>query len=99
MSDDSRVKNKTSLLKSHQFEQAKQHIVYDAQNRPQLIFTADINATEGDPCLVTEYVYLNATSTDIISRQERTYSWKDTWDSLFVYDPLVSYDPDGDGIA
>jgi hypothetical protein len=97
MSDDSRVKNKTSLLKSHQLEQAKQHIVYDAQARPQFIFTADINCAAGDPCLVTEYVYRNATSTDIICRQERIYAWKASWDSLFVFDPTADYDPDGDG--
>jgi len=95
-SDD--VKTATELLKTHANEQVKQHITLDSQNRVQFIFTTYIGAEEGSPCMVDEYVYASPTSTTIISRQERVYKWKAAWDSAFVFDPTVSYDPDGDGV-
>jgi len=95
--DNDAVKNKTSLLKSHLNEQMKTHIVYDGSIRPKYIFTAEIDAAEGDPCLVTEYVYHPTSTSDIIHRQERVYKWKAVWDAAFVFDPSVDYDADGDG--
>lgn len=85
------------LLLSHANEPVKQHIVLDSQGRPEFIFTTYVGAQEGDPCMVDEYVYANPTSTQIIGRQERVYLWKAAWDAGFIYDPTVSYDPDGDG--
>lgn len=85
------------LLKSHEKEPVKQHIALDSQGRPKYIFTTYVGAQDGDPCVVDEYVYKDATSTQIIARQERVYLWKDAWD-VFVFDPTVSYDPDGDGV-
>ena len=95
--DNDDVKTALELLKTHANEQVKQHIVFDAQTRPKFIFTTYIGATEGAPCMVDEYVYLNATSTQVIGRQERVYKWKDAWDTDFVFDPTSSYDSDGDG--
>lgn len=97
MADDVRVKTKTELLKSHSKEQVKQHIVFDLQERPQFVFTAYIDASDGDPCEVTEYVYRNASSTQVKNRQERVYNWNANWDTDFTFDPTVDYDPDGDG--
>lgn len=96
--DNADVKTATELLKSHANEQVKQHLVLDSQGRPFLAFTTYIGAGEGDPCTCDEYVYKDATSTQIIARQERTYKWKSAWDSLFTFDPTENYDPDGDGI-
>jgi hypothetical protein len=96
--DSEQVKTATEMLKSQQAEQVKQHIVFDAQDRPILIFTASIGTLDGQPCSVTEYVYRAGTSTQITSRQERIYKWKAAWDSTFIFDPTTSYDPDGDGI-
>lgn len=95
--DSDQVKTATELLKTHAHSQVKQHIVLDAQGRPKFIFTTYIGAEEGDPCMVDEYVYLGSTSTQIIGRQERIYTWKSIWDSGFTFDPTVSYDADGDG--
>lgn len=95
--DNDEVKTALELLKTHAHEQVKQHIVFDAQTRPKYIFTTYIGAEEGDPCMCDEYVYLNATSTQVISRQERVYKWKAAWDSGFVFNPTTSYDADGDG--
>lgn len=97
MADNSKVTSKTELLKSQLYEQTKQHITRDAQGRVKYIFTAYIEAEEGDPCMCTEYVYFNPTETDIKARQERVYEWKAVWDTDFTFDPAASYDPDGDG--
>lgn len=85
------------MLKSHANEPVKQHIVLDNQGRPKFIFTTYVGALEGDPCTVDEYVYADATSTQIIGRQERVYLWKAAWDVGFTFDPTADYDPDGDG--
>jgi hypothetical protein len=95
--DNSEVTTATELLKSHEKEQVKQHIVFDAQDRAKYVFTAVIGAADGDPCLVMEYVYRDATSTQIMDRQERTYAWKSAWDGNFEFNPATSYDADGDG--
>ena len=95
--DSHKAKTVTELLKSHEKSQVKQHTVYDAAGRAQFVFTADIKANDGDPCLVTEYVYRSPTSTQIYKRQERVYLWKAIWDTGFAFDPSVSYDADGDG--
>lgn len=95
--DNSSVTTKTELLKSHLHEQVKQHIVYDAVGRPKFIFTAYIGVLEGEPCMCTEFIYKNATETDIKDRQERVYKWKSAWESDFTFDPAADYDPDGDG--
>lgn len=96
--DNSEVKTAKELLKSQESEQIKQHIVVDAQGRDFLVFTAYIGAQEGEPCLVSEYVYSGPATTKIIGRQERVYKWKAAWDTLFAFDPTASYDPDGDGV-
>ena len=96
--DSNKARTVTELLKSHEKGQVKQHTVYDAQGRAQFVFTADIKAIAGDPCLATEYVYNSPTSTQIYKRQERVYEWVGNWDLNFVFDPTVSYDPDGDGV-
>lgn len=99
--DISEVRTAIELLKTHANEQVKQHIVLDAQGRPKYIFTTYIGAGEGDPCMVDEYVYANAISTQIINRQERVYKWKAAWETgalAFAFDPTASYDADGDGV-
>jgi hypothetical protein len=99
--DISEVKTAVELLKTHASEQVKQHIVLDGQGRPKYVFTTYIGAGEGDPCTVDEYVYANATSTQIINRQERVYKWKAAWEAgalAFSFNPSVSYDADGDGV-
>jgi hypothetical protein len=97
IADNADVKTATELLKSHEKEQVKQHIVFDSQDRPKYIFTAVISAADGDPCLAMEYVYRDVSSTQIMSRQERTYAWKSAWDDNFDFDPTTAYDADGDG--
>jgi len=98
MAGDDIVKTPTELLKSLEKQQLKQHIVHDASSRPQFIFEAPVDAVEGTPCLVTEYVYINPTETIIIDRQERVYRWKAVWDGNYTFDKTADYDPDGNGV-
>lgn len=85
------------LIDAHLRGQTKSHSVRDAQGRIFLDFTAVVDSKEGDPCLVTEYVYYDVSSTQIIKQQERVYKWKAAWDTGFVFDPTTDYDADGDG--
>lgn len=91
------VDSNSEILKSLDRQQLKQHIVHDSQQRVQFVFEAPVDARNGDPCLVTEYVYINSTETIVISRQERQYRWKSAWDANFTFNPATDYDPDGDG--
>ena len=95
--DNNQVTTKSELFKTQRDEQVKQHIVFDAQDRPVLIFTCGISTKDGEPCSVTEYVYRAGTSTQIKDRQERVYAWKGAWDGNYIFNPTTSYDPDGDG--
>lgn len=97
MSGEDLSKNKRQLFTTQAHEQVKQHIVLDDQNRVKFVFTAYIDADEGTPCSVTEYVYSQTANGVVIGRQERQYAWKAAWDSDFVFDPTADYDPDGDG--
>ena len=97
MLDDNRVTTKTELLKSQEFEQTKEHIVFDSAGRPKLIFSATIDVRNMEPCLCVEYVYRSAGSTDIRTRQERVSRWNTVWEDDFIFDPTVDYDPDGNG--
>jgi len=92
------VTTPTELLEAHQKGQTKTHVVLDAQDRPQFIFTASLDTKDGGPCMVTEYVYLNPTSSIAVSQQERVYKWKAIWETGFVFDPATDYDLDGDGV-
>lgn len=91
------VTTTTELIEAHLKGQTKTHSVRDAAGRIFLDFTATVDAKEGDPCMVTEYVYYDPTSTQIIKQQERVYKWKAAWDTGFVFDPATDYDADGDG--
>lgn len=101
MSSDNIVKTNTEILKSLEGEQLKQHIVHDSASRPQFIFEAPVGAVDGDPCLVTELVYINASESIVIKKQERQYRWKGAWDTgapAFVFNPATDYDVDGNGV-
>lgn len=84
-------------LDTHREQRVKQHLVYDIDDRPVLVFTASADARDGDPCLVTEYVYRGANTTLVKSRKESVYLWKGAWDANYTFDPTQNYDPDGDG--
>lgn len=97
-SQDGVAKTRTEQLKSHLYQQVKQHIIFDNGGRPQFVFTAPVDAKEGSPCTCTEYVYNGANTTQVRARQEREYFWKDAWNTQFTFDKNTDYDPNGDGV-
>lgn len=76
----------TELLKSHENELVKQYQELDGQGRVSRIYTAMTFAKTGDPCLVTELIYVNPTSTTVLGRKEGHATWDVAWipDSLFT---------------
>lgn len=96
--DDQVEKSRSALLISLEGQLLKQHSVHDAQGRVVFLFEAPVNAKDGEPCLVTEYVYLSPTSTQVKDRQESHYRWKSAWEADFTFDQNADYDPDNDGV-
>lgn len=77
---------RTELLKTVEKELIKQFHELDAFNRPGFLYTASANAKTGDPCLVTEFIYVD-TLTSILKGKKEGYS---TWSSSFVPDSLFT---------
>ena len=75
MTENGKILNRTSLLKAHLHELTKTYIELDAQDRPSRIFTARTDAKDGEECLVTSYIYKDATSSIVIKRKEDTSVW------------------------
>jgi len=69
----------TALLKTHAKEMVKEYIAYDGSNRMEYLYTAIANASDGDPCLRTQYAY-DGVSTRIVKRQETESTWNSSWD-------------------
>lgn len=76
--------SKTELLTTHLHELTKVYVEVDGQSRPSKTYTAKTDAVDGDACLVTEYIYLNSTSTQVIARKEAYDTWDGTWDADFT---------------
>lgn len=75
MSENGKIQNRTSLLKSQLHELSKTYILLDGEDRPWKIYSARTDAKDGDPCLITIYEYKDATSTIIIKRKEDDDIW------------------------
>lgn len=65
----------TELLKTQAKELVKSYIELDLQSRPWKVYDAHTDAVDGDQCVVTEYGYLDASSTVIIKRKEYYGTW------------------------
>lgn len=78
--------SKTLLLVTRENEITKQYQEIDGQNRPVRIYEASVIAVTGSPCLVTEYIYYNPTSTVYKGMKEAYATWDATWvpDSAFT---------------
>lgn len=73
--ENGKINNRTSLLKAHLHELTKTYVELDGQDRPYRIYTARTDASDQEPCLVTEYVYKDATSSIVIKRKEDDGVW------------------------
>lgn len=77
---------KTELIKTGEHELIKVYQLLDAQNRPFKIYTTSTNASDGDPCLVTEIIYVDTLSTQVLAQKEGYDVWDSSWipDSAFT---------------
>lgn len=66
------------FIKSQLSEAVQQYIAYDGTNRMEYSYTAPADAQDGDPCLVTQYVYFS-TSTRVIKMKESIGTWSSAW--------------------
>lgn len=78
------VKTKTEMLKSHLNELVKNFIEFDVNNRMSKVYTAKSDAADGEPCMVTEYIYTGPTSTTLKALKEGHSTWDSAWDADFT---------------
>jgi hypothetical protein len=78
--------SKTDLLIMKENEMVKEYQELDGQNRPSKIYTAPVDAVQGQKCLVTEYIYQNPTSSVFKGKKESYSTWDTSWvpDSAFT---------------
>lgn len=78
--------SKTQQIQTIEKNLTKQYQQIDGQMRPVRIYEAIVSAKTGDPCLVTEYIYQNPTSS-VIKGKKESYA---QWDESFVPDSLFT---------
>ena len=72
--------NNTEHLKTQEATLVKQWIVYDGIGRPLNIFTAETAAPHGKSCTLTQYEYVDATSSKVTKMKESNSVWDSSWD-------------------
>lgn len=70
----------TMELKTQAHTYVKQYIVYDGNQRPIEIYTAQTDAADGANCSKVEYTYISPTSSKVEKMKESNASWDATWD-------------------
>lgn len=73
------VKNTTSLLLTEANEFVKSFTEYDGSDRVSKVYMAREGAAQGDPCTVTEYTYVGAT-TRVEKMKETQGVWQSSYD-------------------
>lgn len=68
---DSKVKDFLQAIKN---EPLKLYRTYDGNNRVEFQYEAITHAEDGDPCMVTQYVY-DGLSTRVVKMQETIGTW------------------------
>lgn len=67
------------IIKQLRNEALKEYREYDEYFRPSAIYQAYAEATNGEPCLKTAYVY-DGPSNRIKKKQESIVPWDSSWD-------------------
>jgi hypothetical protein len=73
-----------NLLSSHSKELSKQYVIFDGQNRVSKVYSAVRKAQDGDACIVTEYIYRDPTTTQMLARKEAPGVWSAAYDADFT---------------
>jgi hypothetical protein len=69
----------SDFLSTHLKEAVKQHIEYDGFHRMIAVYVANIDAANGDYCMLTRYVY-DGNSTRVVYMAESLANWDSTWE-------------------
>ena len=75
--------NPSLILSSLVGQNTKTHIEFDGNGRPEFVYQAVASAKDGEPCMVTQYVYTNIIGSTIKATKEANSVWQDTWDVDF----------------
>lgn len=71
--------NQTRTLTTGRNEYTKSFLVYDSEGRLEYVYEAASDASDGKPCLVTQYGYVTGT-TRIEKRREYEGLWSAAYD-------------------
>jgi hypothetical protein len=80
------TRSKTELLIVAGKELIKQYQLVDGLGRISKLYTAPHWAVQGDPCLVTEFLYVDTSSATLKGKTEGYSTWDTSWipDSAFT---------------
>lgn len=78
--------NKSAMILTSEHELVKQYLSLDVHGRPEFLYTASSYARTGDPCLVSQMIYVDASSSLLLGKKEGFSIWDSSWvpDSTFV---------------
>lgn len=71
---DNNFQKPRDFIASGQFEAIKMYITYDVNGRMEYVYSCHAEVADGDPCLVTQYVY-DGVSSRIIKMKESMGTW------------------------
>lgn len=69
----------TDFISTQAKEAVKFYAVYDGTGRMTETYTAAVNASDGDPCLKTSYVY-DGSSNRVTKSKEEVSTWSSSYD-------------------
>lgn len=69
----------SDLVSSHLKEAVKTYSVFDASQRLEYFYVANVDASHGEICMVTQYAY-DGTSTRVQKQKEDKATWDSSWD-------------------
>ena len=73
------MSNKYEFIKTGTSEYIKQFLTYDGQSRMEFVYEARANASHGEPCPVTQYVY-DGLSNRVTKMKETQGVWDSSYD-------------------
>lgn len=73
--------NNTAQLRTQAHEYIKQYITYDANDRPEYVYTAPAGCLDGAPCSVVRYSYSGVTNRVVYMKEEDSV-WDTAWETF-----------------
>lgn len=69
----------SDFIGTHLHEAIKYYATYDASNRLEYTYVAQVETVNGGQCMKTQYVY-DGTSTRVVKMKESKTTWNSAWD-------------------